>query len=182
MLMRLWYSMVRYERLTGWVMMLLMRLLTLGVGELAILSLMLVVTCLGSVVVGTLLFLIFIGFSLPLLGLLLIMMIGMVLLLIPWYGLQVLVPRGVVLSMLFGIGRFCLGRLVFGIRSGLLCLHLPSVLTTLLIGPTLLVFWLNGLPFLVLCIGGISYIELLILYELWAGERLSLELNLGSSS
>ena len=30
---------------------------------------------------------------------------------------------------------FCLGRLVFGIRSGLLCLHLLSVLPTLLIGP-----------------------------------------------
>ena len=35
----------------------------------------------------------------------------------------------------------------------LLCLHLPSVLMKLLIGPTLLVFWLNGLPFLGLCIG-----------------------------
>ena len=115
--------------------------------------LMLVVICLGSVVAGTLLFLISIGFSLPLLGLLLIMMIGMVLLLIPWYGLQVLVPRGVVRFMLFGIGHFCQGRLVFGIQSGLLCLFLLSVLRTLLIGPTLLVFWLHGLPFLELCIG-----------------------------
>ena len=43
-------------------MMLLMRLLTLVVGGLAILSLMLVVICLGSVVDGTLLFLAFIGF------------------------------------------------------------------------------------------------------------------------
>ena len=109
------------------------------------------------------------------------------LLLTLWYGLQVLVLRGVVWFMLFGTGLFfCLGRLVFGIRSGVLCLQLPSVLTTLLIGPTLLVFWLNGLPFLELCIGplgggadlrvgGISFVELLILYELWAGERLSLE-------
>ena len=48
---------------------------------------------------------------------------------------------------------FCLGHLVFGIRNGLLCLQLPSVLMTLLIGPTLPASWLNGLPFLGLCIG-----------------------------
>ena len=45
-------------------MMLLMRLLTLVVGELVMQSLMLVVTCLGSVVAGSLLFLTFIGSSL----------------------------------------------------------------------------------------------------------------------
>ena len=39
---------------------------------------------------------------------------------------------------------FCQSRLVFGIRSGLLSLHLSSVLMTLLIGPTLLVFLLSG--------------------------------------
>ena len=61
-----------------------------------------------------------------------------------WHGLQVLVLIGVVWFMLFGIGLFCRGRLVFGIRNGLLCLQLPSVLVTLLIGPTLQVFWLNG--------------------------------------
>ena len=87
--------------------------------------------------------------------------------------------------MLFETGLFCLGRLVFGIRSGLLCLHLPSVLTTLLIGPTLLVSWLSGSPFWVvftgllvvwdLGVGGVSCVELLILHELWAGERLPLE-------
>ena len=46
---------------------------------------------------------------------------------------------------------------------------------------TLPVFWLNGLPSWELCIGlaggfdlgvgGISDVELLVLYELWAGER-----------
>ena len=92
-------------------------------------------------------------FSLPFLELWSIMMIGMVLLLILWYGLQVLVTSDVVWFMLFGIGHFCLGRLVFGIRSGLLCLHLLSVLRTLLVGPIPLVFWLNVLPFLELCIG-----------------------------
>ena len=48
--------------------------------------------------------------------------------------------------------------------------------------PSLLVKWvsfLNTLHWLVggldLGVGGISYVELLILYELWAGERLCLE-------
>ena len=52
-------------------------------------------------------------------------------------------------------------------------------------GPILLAFWLSGFLFLAslhwpaggsdLGVGGISYVELLILYELWAGERLSFE-------
>ena len=55
----------------------------------------------------------------------------------------------------------------------------------LLIGPFPLVSLLNGFPFsgslhwpaggLDLGVGGISIVELLILYELWAGERLTLE-------
>ena len=60
------------------------------------------------------------------------------------------------------------------------------MLMVLLVGPILQFFWLSGLLFfLVLCIepvggadlgvGDTSYVELLILYELWAGERLSLE-------
>ena len=63
--------------------------------------------------------------------------------------------------------------------------HLLSVLTMLLIGLTLLFFWLSGFPFwgtlhwpedgLDLGVGGISYVDFLILYELWAGERPSLE-------
>ena len=72
-----------------------MRLLTLVVGGLVMLSSMLVVICLGSVVAGTLLFLTFIDFSLPFLELWSIMMVGMVLLLVLWYGLLVLIPRGV---------------------------------------------------------------------------------------
>ena len=56
---------------------------------------------------------------------------------------------------------------------------------TLLIGPTLLVFLVKLVTFLGtlhwpaggadLGTGGIPYVELLILYELWAGERLTLE-------
>ena len=75
--------------------------------------------------------------------------------------------------------------LLFALVDGLLVPLLLLVLMMLLNGPTLLVFWLSGLPFLGtlhwpasgldLGVGGISYVELLILYELWAGERLSLE-------
>ena len=67
-----------------------------------------------------------------------IMMVGMVLLLIPWYGLLVLIPKGVVWFMQFGIGLSCLGRLVFGIRNGLIFLHLLSALRTLFNGPIIL--------------------------------------------
>ena len=42
---------------------------------------------------------------------------------------------------------FCLGRLVFGIRSGLMFLLLLFVLKTLLIGPILLDSWLCVFPF-----------------------------------
>ena len=62
MLMKAWFLTVGFERLTGWAMTLLMRLLTLVVEGLVMLSLMLVVICPGSVVTGTLLFLIFIVF------------------------------------------------------------------------------------------------------------------------
>ena len=58
----------RARKLTGLVTTLLMRLLTLVVGGLVMLSLMRVVICLGFVVAGTLLFLTFIEFSLPFLG------------------------------------------------------------------------------------------------------------------
>ena len=96
---------------------------------------------------------IFIDFSLPFLELWSIMMVGMVLLLILLYGLLVLSPRGVGWFMRFGTGLFCLGRLVFGIRNGLLSLLLPSVLRTLLIGPIHLVSWLSGSPFWVVFTG-----------------------------
>ena len=55
----------------------------------------------------------------------------------------------------------------------------------MLVGLIPMVFWLNGSPFLGslhlpdsgldLGVGGISYVELLILFELWTGERLVLE-------
>ena len=80
---------------------------------------------------------------------------------------------------------FCLGRLVFGIRSWV---NIPaSAICAKYIAhwpytAGLLVKWVSflgtlhwpagGLDF---GVGGISYVELLILYELWAGERLSLE-------
>ena len=114
MLIKVWFLTVGFRNLTGWVTTLLMRLLTLVVGGLVMLSLMHVVICLGLVDVGILSFLIFIGFSLLFLELWSIMMGGMVLLLIHWYGLLVHIPRGVVWFMRFGTGPFCLGHLVFG--------------------------------------------------------------------
>ena len=54
MLMMPWYSMVKFVRMIGWVMTLLMRLLILVVGGSVLPSLMLVGTCLGFGVVGTL--------------------------------------------------------------------------------------------------------------------------------
>ena len=131
MLMRVWFSMVEFGRLTGLVMTLLMRLLTLVVGELVMQSLMLVVICLGSVVAGTLSFLTFIDFSLRFLEPWSIMMVGMVLLLILQYGLLVLSPRGVGLFMRFGTGHSCLATWYL----------------TLLIGLFPLVFWLSGFLF-----------------------------------
>ena len=87
--------------------------------------------------------------------------------------------------LLFVTVPFCLGPLGFGILSGFRFQLLSSVLMMLLFGRTLLVFWLSGCLFCVpfigqwgdldLGVGGISNVELLILYERWAGERLRLE-------
>ena len=53
--------------------------------------------------------------------------------------------------------------------------HLLSLLLrTLELGHTLLASWLSGSPAdgADLGVGGVSYVEMLILYEPWAGERL----------
>ena len=94
----------------------------------------------GFVIVGTLFSLTFIGFSLLFLELLPIMMVVLVLLLIPQYGLLVLFPRGVAWFMLLGIEPFCLDHLVFGILIGLIFLLLLFVLQTLHFGLIPLVF------------------------------------------
>ena len=185
MSMRVWFLMVEFGRLTGLVMTLLMRLLTLVVGELVMQSLMLVVICLGSVGAGTLFFLIFIDFSLLFLELWSIMMVGMVLLLILLYGLLVLSPRGVGWFMLFGTGLFLPGPPGIwdsewvNVPAYAICAediaHWPYT-------PGLFVKWVSFLGSLHwpvgdldVGVGGVSNVELLILYELWAGERLSLE-------
>ena len=121
-------------------------------------------------------------FSLQLLVLWLFMMILVVLLLIL---LLVLFVRGVGWFMRFLTALFCLGHLVFGIRNGFMFLHQLFVLRMLLFGLTLLGFWSSGFLFLRslhwpvdavdLGVGGVSFVELLILHEFWAGERLSLE-------
>ena len=166
--------------------MLLMRLLTLDAGGLVILSLILVVTFLGSVVPGTLLFLISICFSLLQLVLLLIMMIGVVLLLtllvwsagarpkrrrplcavrdrafLPgppgiWDSEWVTVPATVICAEDIALWPYTPGPLGQVGYLSWYFLHWPA----------------GGVD---LGVGGVSYVELLILYELWAGERLSLE-------
>ena len=86
-----------------------------------------------------------------------------------WYGLQVLVLRDVARFVLFGIVLFCQGRLDSGNPTGLLSLLLLSVLMTLLFGPTLLVFWLNGIPFLVLRMGLLGvWILVSVVFPMWS--------------
>ena len=92
--MMAWFFVVRFVERIGWVMTLLMRLLILDEEGSVLLSLMLVVTCLGVVVSGTLSFLTFIDFSLLFLVLWLIMMVLVVLLLTLLSGLLVLFIRG----------------------------------------------------------------------------------------
>ena len=91
-LMMAWFFVVRFVGRIGWVMTLLMRLLILDVEGSVLLSLMLVVTCLGFVVTGTLSFWTFIDFSLLYLVL---WMVLVVLLLTLLSGLLMLLIRGV---------------------------------------------------------------------------------------
>ena len=165
-------------------MTLLMRLLILRVGELDMLSLTLVVTCLGSVVAGTLLFLTFIGFSLIFLELWSIMMGGMVLLLIPLVWSAGAHPKRRRLIHAVRDRAFLPGpRGIWD--SGRVDVPASAFFADDIARwpytPGLLVEWVAFLGTLNwpaggadLGVGGISYVELLILYELGAGERLSL--------
>ena len=110
----------------------------------------------GFGVDGILLFLIFIGSSLPFLEPLLTMMETMVLPLILWCGLLVLCRRGVGWFLLSVTWLCCLDLLLFGLVNGLLVLLSLLVLMMLVSGPTLLVFWLNGVRFSVHCIGALG--------------------------
>ena len=184
MLMMEWFGMVKFVGRIGWVMTLLMRLLILDVGGSVLLLLMLVGIFLGFMARGILSFLTFIVFSLPFLVLWLIMMILVVLLLILVWSAGALRKRR---------------RLVHAVRDraflpgppGIWHSEWLQVPATAICAddialwpytPGLLVKWvsfLNSLHWPVgdldLGVGGVSYVELLILYELWAGERLSLE-------
>ena len=117
---------------------------------------------------------------LPSLGLSLIMLVVLVPLLILWFGLLVVLLRGVGLRC--RIGLFCLDWLIFGLVG---VAATPDTCRDIEVWPYsvgLLVKWVAFLGTLhwpeVECnlgVGGVSYVELLILYELWAGERLKLE-------
>ena len=144
---------------------------------------MLVVTCLGSCGRWYLVILDLHRFSLPFLVPWLIMMVGMVLLLISLFGLLVLSPRGA------GLVHAVRDRAFLPGPPGIWDSEWVSVPATAIgaedIGPILLVSWLSGSLFLSslhwlvgdldLGVGGVSFVELRILYELWAVERLSLE-------
>ena len=71
------------------------------------------------------------------------MMGMMALLLILWFGLLVLVPRGVVWFMLFGIGRFLLGPL--GIWDSEWVTVLASAICAELGGKSVVMVFLLGL-------------------------------------
>ena len=125
------------------------------------LLLMHVVTCLVSVGVGILLFWSCIVSLLPSPVLWSIMIIVRVLPLSLSYGLLVLFPRGVGWFMLCVTTLCCLAQLVFRPLIG--SVFLPSAITAEDVGACLilLVSWLS--------------VEMLLLCELWAGERLVLE-------
>ena len=146
---------------------------------------MLVGICLEFVVADTLSFLTFIGSLLLFLGLLLIMMGLVVPLLILWFGLLVQCLRGeglfmlsVILPCFLGPPAIWLGEWVAGPSVSIGADDVAQWPYT----PGLLVKWFSFLSSLHwpasgfgLGVGGVSYVELLILYELWAGERLVLE-------
>ena len=136
--------MVRFVGRISWVMTLLMRLLILVDGGSILRLLMLVAICQVFVVAGTLLFLIFIGFSLPFHEQWLIMMVLVVLLLILWFGLLVLFVKGVGWFMRFVTVLFYLAHLAFGILIGFRFQLSLLVLRMLLVGLTPLVSWLSG--------------------------------------
>ena len=138
----------------------------LVVGGLVMLLLMRVVICLGSVGVGIFdVHRFFIAISRAVVnhdG-------RMVLLQIPWYCLLVPSPKGARWFIQFGIGHSCPGHLVIGTRIGSMCLLLLFVLLTLLIGPTLLVFWSSGFLFLVVCTGlPVVWILELVAFLIWS--------------
>ena len=101
------------------------------------------------------------------------------------FGLLVLFPRGLRLLMLFVTLPFCLVQLVFGMEIGCLLVSVVSLLRMLEYGLILCLFLLRYWPFLGTLhwpagavefgVGGVSFVEMLILYEQWAGERLLLE-------
>ena len=103
-------------------------------------------------------------------------------------GLPVVFPRDVGLCVRCVMLLYCLDRRLSGMLVGLVSFPHLLLLMTSAIGRIRLGFWSNWLPSWLhwpvsgadLGVGGVSYVELLILFELWAGERLCV--GEGSSS
>ena len=148
-------------------------------------SLMLVGIEWGSVAGGILLFIIFIVFLLLLPGLLSIMMVVVVVRQILLFGLLVLCLKGGELLMLFVILLFLPGPVdlwggewvSFGVSSVTADdVRVWPYSVSLLVKVSAFLGTLHW-PVAAddLGVGGVSFVEILILYELWAGERLCLE-------
>ena len=95
---------------------------------------------------------------------------------------MVLFLRGGGWCLLCVIMQCCPDLRLSGLQSGLIFFLQLFLLRTLELGHTLLACWLSGSLSWAPCIGrligqifgvgGVSFVEMLILYELWAGERL----------
>ena len=137
-----------------------------------------------SGVFGILLLWICIASLMPSLGQWSIMMMARVLLLTLSSGLLVLSPKGEGWFLLCVIMQCCLDLRPFGLLSGSIFLLLLLLLRMMELGHALLASWSSGwlswaprigrLIGADLGFGGASYVVMLILCKLWAGERLVL--------
>ena len=88
-------------------------------------------------------------------------------------------PGGVGWFTRFGTGHSCPGHLVFGARNGLMCLPASDIsaedIAQWPYTTGLLVKWVSFCGSLHWPAGGVGGVSYVILYELWAGERLSFE-------
>ena len=188
MLMRVWFLTAGSENLTGWVTTLADEASDFGRRRADNTVIDARRNLSGICGRWYLLFLVFIGSSLSSPGQLLSMTGMMVLLLIVRFEALVLFPTSVGWFKLMRIVSCCLDHQLFGCLVGSVGLLLFSVLIDDvdhcigLNSTGLLVKWVAFLGTLhwpagdvALRVGGISYFELLILYEQWVGERLSLE-------
>ena len=178
---RTWFGKVGFASLVAQGTMTLMKLLTLDDGELTFLLLMLDATLLGSAGGGVRWLWSCIAFFSAISRVVVNHDDGEVTAPDPLVWSAGALPKSVGLVGRCVVMPCCLVLHLFGHRTGSIFFLLQLLLGMWERGRTLLVFWSNGLPFYVpgagadLGVGGVSYVEMLNLCELWAGERLVLE-------